>query len=319
MTTRGLAGLAVAIALLAGCTELHDDAAPAPVGAPSASATLQAAEIRIGDRPTIDIRITTAPERSVLPPELPAALTGIEIVEWQTRPVVRGPRSWIHSQTVTLRAREIGRFEWPALQLTVASPDGAHELLELPAIPLPVGSIRAEHPGRSAPYGARAAPPRAQPRGSAPFALAAAGFSIALAAAVLLVFARRRGRDTGTPLASAPPAWSEARSELERAAELAHDPAVASHHAAAALRRYVDRRFGARTRTLTTEELAVCDPPYGATSRWPELVALLRALDELRFRPAALEPGDCLRSAFTAALASAHEFVETTIPPEGLR
>jgi hypothetical protein len=79
------------------------------------------------------------------------------------------------------------------------------------------------------------------------------------------------------------------------------------------------RRFGARTRMHTSEELTSFEPPYGATSSWPTFVELLKDFDELRFRPAGNEPGDRRTAAFESTLTRARAFIETTTPPVGLR
>ena len=311
------------VSVLVSCGDPGGGAGVSAPDAPRATAVLRTMEIRIADRPDIDISVTTAPDRRVLRAEPPESLAGFEILEWQTLPVVREPRRWVHRQRVRLRALEIGRFEWPALRLTVVARDGTQTTLELAPIALEVGSIMDEHPNRTAPFGARDAPDPPRPAHASALAsalaLAAAVASLVLAATVFFVFARRRAR-TARARADAPPApWSAALHEFDCAAELAHMPAAASHRAAAALHDYMGRRFRARTRMHTTEELAAAEPPYGATSSWPTFVELLRSFDELRFRPAADGPDDHRTAAFTSTLARARGFVETTTPPEGLR
>jgi hypothetical protein len=306
-------------ALLAGCSAPETDAAAPPPKAPIATAVLRASEIRIADRPEIEISITTAPGWRVRPSEPPAALVGFEILEWRALPVVRDAQREVHRRRVRLRALNVGDFVWPALSLEVAAPDGARTTLALPPIPLRVDSVRGEYPGRSAPFGARPVPePPAAPRASLRN-VAAAGAALALALAALLLVARRRARrvhDSG-PAPIAP--WIAALRELDRAAEPSRDAIEAGHRVAATLRRYVDRRFGAQTRRRTTEEVAVSTPPYAATSRWPTLVELLRDLDALRFRPAGSGPDATRRDALGSALARARAFVDATTPPEGLR
>jgi hypothetical protein len=318
--TRGPRLVALALlAWLAGCSAPRTDSANAPPELPQASAVLRTAAIRIADPVEIDIRVTTAPGRRVLRPELPADLAGFEILDWQLLPVVREPGLWIHDQAVRLRAREVGRFEWPALRIPVLKADGTRTALELGAIALDVRSILREHPHRTAPFGARTAPDPQQdsPAHGMMLAAAAAGTALALAAAAALVRVRRRRRTTPAPTEAPPAPWNEALAELDRAA--ANEPTPACHRAAAVLRSYMDRRFGARSRTHTTEELATTVPPYGATSRWPTFVALLQDFDDLRFRPDPRDSGDLAHGAVDAALTRARAFVTATTPPEGLR
>ena len=280
---------------------------------------LRTPEIRIADRPEIDITVTTAPGHRVLRPEPPESLAGFEIIEWRRLPVVREPGRWLHHHRVQLRALEIGRFEWPVLQLTVAADDDAQTRLELPPITLEVGSILDEHPNRTTPFGARAAPDRQSAKRPPLRTLAALVASLVLASATLLLFVRyrpRKAHSRGEPRAAP---WIAAQREFDRAAERADEPAAASHRAAAALHGYMGRRFGARTRMHTSEELAAFEPPYGATSSWPTFVELLQDFDDLRFRPAQNEGCDRRTEAFAATLARARAFVETTTPPAGLR
>jgi hypothetical protein len=115
--------------------------------------------------------------------------------------------------------------------------------------------------------------------------------------------------------------WTAARADLDRSrGALAGDPGAAADAAAAALRRYMARRFGAVTEARTTEELESAAPPFAAMSRWPVFVSLLRELDALRFPP---PPSAAERSALAAQVGSlvsrAEEFVEESTPPEPLR
>jgi len=307
------------LGLLTGCDAPGPDAGALPPTAPTASAMLHSNEIRIADRPEIEITVTTASGWQLRPPEAPAAFAGFEILEWRELPVVRDGQREIHRRRVRLRALDVGDFVWPALSLEVTAPDGARTALTLPPIPLRVGSVRGEYPGRSEPFGARPAPaPPAAPRATLRN-VAAAGAALALALATLLLVARRPARRAHAPEPAPIAPWSAALRELDLAAEPSRETIEAGHRAAVALRSYVDRRFGAQTRRRTTEEIAAATPPYAATSRWPTLVELLRDLDALRFRPAGSGPDATRRDALGSALARARAFVDATTPPEGLR
>ena len=50
------------------------------------------------------------------------------------------------------------------------------------------------------------------------------------------------------------------------------------------LRHFVSSRFGVDLSASTTEELATTEPVMGVRSRWPEVVRILRSLDDERFR-----------------------------------
>jgi hypothetical protein len=314
-------GLAL-IVFLSSCNEPGNDRVTSPPVTPHAIAVLRAAQIRIADRPEIDITVTTAPGQRVLRLQAPASIEGFEIIASQRLPIVREPQQWLHRHRFQLRALEIGHFEWPAQQLTVASDDGARTRIELAPIELEVASIMNEHPNRTAAYAARPAPrPQLEPR-TRLRALAAVATSLVFAAAAFLLVKRRRtrkNRPTPDPARDPLPApWNAALGDFDLAGHLARDPAAASHHASAALHHYMGRRFGARTRMHTSEELAEIDPPYAATSSWPTFVALLRDFDDLRFRPAVGED-ERLSADFTATLARARAFIEATTPPPGLQ
>jgi len=311
-------GLAL-IVLLSSCNDPSGDRISATPITPHATAVLRTMQIRIADRPEIEIDITTAPGQRVLRLEPPESLAGFEILEWRRLPVVREPQRWLHRHRVQLRALEIGRFEWPAQRLEVASDDDTRSVLELPPIELPVGSIMAEHPNRRVPYGARPAPKPPVEQQSRLRTVAAAVTSLVLAAVAFTLFARRRTREERPASQPLPAPWSAALDDFDIAADLGGDVAVASHHAVAALHDYMGRRFGARTRMHTSEELAEVDPPYGATSNWPAFVAMLRDFDDLRFRPANGEYEDRRSLDFRSTLARARAFVEATTPPPGLQ
>jgi len=309
----------VLIVLLSSCHDPSDDRVSAPPITPHATAVLRANRIRIADRPEIDIDITTAPGQRVLRFEPPESLAGFEILAWRRLPVVREPRRWLHRHRIQLRALEIGRFEWPALRLEVATDDDTLSVLELPPIELQVASIMHEHPNRKVPYGARNAPKPQLEQRTRLRTVAVAATSLVLAAVAFVLFVRRHTREERPARQPSPAPWSAALDDFDRAADLGSDVAAASHHAVAALHDYMGRRFGARTRMHTSEELTDIDPPYAATSSWPAFVGMLRDFDELRFRPANGEHEDRRSSDFTSTLARARAFVEATTPPPGLQ
>ncbi len=77
------------------------------------------------------------------------------------------------------------------------------------------------------------------------------------------------------------------------------------------------QRFRADAVGRTTEELALAEPPFAATTRWPIFVDILRGLDAFRFRPA----GGAAEFALLADRLSelrgrAEVLVEDSVPPE---
>jgi hypothetical protein len=136
---------------------------------------------------------------------------------------------------------------------------------------------------------------------------------------------RRRGNAQDAPAdpgeARVEPPWNSAREALATARESAAlDPFAGAHATAVALRRYLARRFGADTIGHTSEELAAATPPFGARSRWPAFVAILRGLDEFRFLPESdRSVREALATRVAALLAEAEAFVDDSTPPEARR
>ncbi len=320
---RRLACLASALALCAACEESPAPAKVAAPATPRATAVLEPPRIRIGDRAALEVAVITPPDYRSLPFAPPEEVAGFEILGAEALPVEREPARWIHRTRVHLRARDVGSLAWPEGSVQITAPDGIPSRLPLAALPIEVVSVLPEIPDRTAPFGARPAPPR----GGAKVALAAAalGSLLTLAAVGLVALARRRiGMRAPAESPPAPPAeppWTAALGDLDRArAALATDPPAAANATAAALRRYMARRFGAAAEARTTEELEIAAPPFAATSRWPVFVSLLRELDALRFPPP--ERGaerSTLAAQVEALMRRAEEFVAESTPPEPLR
>lgn len=292
-------------------------AAPAPPAPPElqASLVLEPPRLLLGQVALAELAISTPPGHRLRPPRLPE-VPGLWVVEQAALPVEREPERWVHRTRVRLRARELGATAFPALRLEIEAPDGAVRELVLAERPLEVVSVLPELPERDAPFGLAA--PAARPPGAAGWlAPAAAGAAAALAAIAAVALVRRRARARAGTARAAPPApvWHEAQDALAAALrEAPTDPRAAAGLAAAALRRYAAGRFGGDSTARTAEELAVQLPPWGARELWPELAALVRRLDDARFRPSA-PPADAL----AAALRDAVRFVRDTTPPEARR
>jgi hypothetical protein len=292
-------------------------AAAAPPAPPEfqASLALEPPRLLLGQVARAEIAVSTPPGHRLRPPRLPE-LPGLWVVEQRSLPIERQPGRWVHRALVRVRARELGATAFPALRLEVETPGGEVHELGLDERPLEVVSVVPELPARDAPFGLAA--PAGRPPGPAGWlGPAAAGAAAALAAAAAVTLLRTRARRRAGATRSAPlaPAWDEAHAALAEAVrEAAADPRAAADRAAAALRRYAARRFGGDATTRTAEELAAELPPWSARELWPDLAALVRRLDDARFRAGA-PPADAL----AAALGDAVRFVRDTTPPEARR
>ena len=274
---------------------------------------LEPPRVAVGQVVQLEIAVVTPPGQRVEPPPVPGDVPGFWVLDQEALPVERLPGRWIHRSRVRLRARQVGRFTWPALRVQVEDAAGHASELALEERPLEVVSVLPEFPDRLAPFGLAAPAPAA---GGSVLVPAAAGALLALAGvgAVALLRRRRAGRRARARALPPARAWDEAQRSLDAALEcLASDPAAAADRAAFALRRYMARRFGANAVARTTEELTALAPPYGARSAWPPFLEILRELDAARFPPAPARErlGDALRRA--------KRFVEESMPPEGLR
>jgi hypothetical protein len=308
-----LAALAAAL-LAAACQEAP---APAPVE-PRAGWLLDPPQIRLGEVATLERLVVTPPGWTVSPyqPQDPPA--GFWLLEAEALPPEKLASRWIHRTRLRIRARELGRFEWPAGAAEVEAPDGAKQRLALDAQPLEVVSVLADGPDQLTPFGVRPLP--GTPTRSLLAAAAAGALGSLAALSVLLLIARRRRARAGRPRAAATgePPETRARAALDRAREaLAADPRAAADAASAALRHFLAQRFGVPAPARTSQELAALTPPFALTTRWAGLVALLRALDEGRFAPP-VEPADAILR-LTPLLDAAEAFIAHTLPPAAAR
>ena len=324
-TTRLLAPLAASIALAVACGQAPP--APGPTAPPRSRATLvlEPPRFGVGQVALLELAVVTPPGHVPRPFAPPEELAGLWLLDSEPLPVEKEPSRWIHRTRLRLRARQAGRFVWPATRVEVEAPDGSLSTLAVDALPVEVTSILPELPDRLTPFGVRAPPGESGPVGSV-WGPAAAGALAALAGVGLVALARRRRREPArdaAPSASppGPPPWERAVEDLEVARELSQRaPFEAAHATAVALRRYVARRFGTDAAARTSEELEETTPPFAATSRWPAFLAILRSLDELRFRPAAdRSTGEALDARLGGLLDQAFAFVEDSTPPEARR
>jgi len=288
-------------------------AAPAQ---PRVALVLEPPVVALGDVAEVDLAVVTQPGWSVRPAPPPSDLRGFVWIGREPLPVVKEPSRWVHRTRLRVRALEIGRFDLPAGQVQVVSPEGETSSLGYDALPLEIVSGLGDAPTRRTPYGVRLLPRSPAGRGALVGAFAA-GAGLALASIGLVILARRR---LAAPLEDAPPppirpSWQSAREELEDARGLlTGDPRAALDAAARTLRRYVVRRYGGDASVRTTPELRNAKPPFAMTTRWPRFVELLDALDTARFPGPGVDgrAAEEMQRLFEAAVA----FVEETTPVE---
>jgi len=302
--------LALAVLVWNGAAFAAPPDAPQPVH-PRATVIIEPPRIGVGQIAQIDVVAVTPPGHRLHPIAPPTTLDGLWVLDAVAEPVQHEALRWTHRTRIRVRGHEAGAVVWPALDLALEGPEGERWTLRTEARTLDVASVLEDFPDRVTPFSYRL--PEVEP--AIPTWAAAAGGALATLAAVLLiaVVRQRRGRAIeATAPVGAP--WTAALDELAGAAvETEADWRGASDRAARSLRRYVGRRFGVPLESRTTEELEARMPPFVLASRWPHLLALLRALDADRFRAAGdVQATDPLR----ATLAEARRWVEDSIPPE---
>ncbi len=293
--------------------------APGAPPSPQASWVLEPPRIRVGDVAALELVVVTPPDHRVRPVAPPADVKGFWLLGSEALPVEREPTRWVHRTRLRIRARELGVFLWPAVQVEIDGPDGAHAVLDVPGHTLEVTSVLPDHAGRSTPFGLRS--PGALGRGGSPLRAALVGAALALSAVGLVVLVRReraRRRELADAAAGAGPtpdraAFDEAIAALAVAANDA-DVRRAADRAARALKRYAALRFGAATFAATTPELRAESPPFAMRSRWPSFVSLLEALDARRFPPDPEAASAELRARIEESVA----FVRESAPDERL-
>jgi hypothetical protein len=307
---RHLAALA-ALGVLAACERAGE-----PTRAPTtlrAEVVAEPPELRVGEVGTLEIAVVTPPGHGVRPLEPPRDLSGVWLLDAQRLPVEKQPWRWIHRTRLRIRPHEVGALTWPGGSAEVEAPDGSVSRVAWEAVPLEVVSVLPEFPDRLTPFGARV--PEPEPAAPGRLAAALGGALLTLAGVGVLALLRR---SRTAPIPAAPPgepADSRARAVLARArAALEADPIAAADAAAGALRRYAAARFGADTVSRTSEELALLRPPFAATTRWPALLSILEALDDLRFRPAGGGGRAALVERVRGLLDAAQRFVQETAP-----
>ncbi len=313
--SRAGAALLVASLLCAACGEPPPAAVPVE---PRAAWLLEPPQIRVGDVASLDRLVVTPPGWSVPPLEPPSAPEGFWLLDAESPATERLAARWIHRTRLRIRAREVGRFMWPASSAEIEAPGGEKRRLELDALELEVVSVLPEAPDRLTPYGVRPLP---ETSARSLLAAAAAGALAALGAlAIGLIGVRRRRARAPAPRdeSAGVSAEARARASLSQAREaLGDDPEFAAHAISTALRRFVRERFDVPALSRTSEELAATPAPLALATRWAELARLLLALDAERFAAQSQPPAAGQRLA--PLLDRAEAFVAESLPPAAVR
>lgn len=310
------AALATLLFIAWGCGSTDDAPTPAAPVSPRIGAVIEPPDLHIGDVARVEVAVVVPPGHRVRPIPAPDRVPGLWILEAEELPVERTAAHQVHRTRFKVRARKTGEFHWPAQTAVVETPGGERLELESAVRPMRIHEVADDFPGRREPFSFRAPPAGTRNRGFAlPVVLGAGGTLLALALVAWVRRVRTRPPGTGSGTPAPAPSWRATQAALEAAMDrLNEDPVAAANAASAALRVHVTRRYATSAETATTEELASGEPPLGASKRWPELLRLLRALDDFRFRPVADDSLE--RDELAATLRAAQRFVGESAPPE---
>ena len=118
----------------------------AQTGPPALSSTLEPAQIAVGDRVRLTIRVHHDATASVVWPE-PESLGPFEVLERRVdEPRVEGSRAQSSAELV-LTAFELGDLELPAVEIEVVDADGDAVMLETDPAPVTVASVGLDEGG----------------------------------------------------------------------------------------------------------------------------------------------------------------------------
>jgi hypothetical protein len=254
----------------------------------SATVVIEPPRIEVGDAFWVEIAVITPPDHRVPSAPIPKAIDGIWILDAGRPELDRQAGRWIHHQRIRARARAVGGFRWPSVELPVEAPDGAQHVLTVPARPFTVVSLLDEHPTQRGFFSYRE-PQREADLRSGPWLPALIGALFALGAVGLVSWVRRARSDelAFSPGGVLPPAsghTTRAIAALRHAAAASRDPVHAANLASGALRGWAaERGRDAALRAATAEELAARAAPPALASRYEGFGTLVRELDGLRF------------------------------------
>ena len=129
-------GMALAWAVSACGTDPEATVFATPVRS-RANAILEPPTVKIGDVAILEIAVVTPPGHVVRPFAAPKDTEGFWVLDSEILPVHKEPQRWVHRTQLRLRARAVGRFEWPAATVEVEVPDGGVDALTTDALTSP--------------------------------------------------------------------------------------------------------------------------------------------------------------------------------------
>jgi len=270
---------------------------------PAATRVMEPPILGLGDVAVAELAVVTPAGARVLP-QHQKEVEGLWLLDREEDVQEVGAGRWLHRTRFRVRAREVGLHEWPAGSIEIENADGDAERIEVPALQFEVASTVAALPARDRPFGPLGVDARGGGFSAGSFAAGAAAAATCLA---LVGLARRRraakenDSSSAVGTAASPDVGIDldeyTRREIERIRAGAGDDAlVAANRASVLLRGYVEQRFRVEALHKTREQLAEIHVPLAAKRSWPELMRILRNLDELRFRPAHGAPSQSLAS-----------------------
>jgi hypothetical protein len=281
-----------------------------PVAIPaqlSATVVIEPPRIEVGDAFWVEIAVITPPDHRVPLAPIPKAIDGLWVLDAGRPELDRQAGRWVHHQRIRARARAVGEFRWPSVEVPIEAPDGTQHVLNVPARPFSVVSLLAEHPTQRSFFSYRE-PQADSDRRSGPWLPGLVGALFALGAVALFSWVRRTrnddaARSPGDVRLPANGHTERALAALHHAAEAVSDPVHAADLASLALREWAsDWGRDAVLRAATAEELANRTAPPLLASRYEGFVALVRELDALRFPPLGPEAETRARDSIGRAL-----------------
>lgn len=225
-------------------------------GAPGVTAAIQPAQIAVGDRARLTIRVEHDPGASVVWPE-PDALGPFEVLERRIEDALAEDGRGVSSAEFSLTAFELGELELPAVEIEVLGGDGSTATLGTDPMAVTVTSV-----GRDEGGDIRAIKgPLDIPRNLLLLLPWLAGFLL-LAGLAAWLWRRYRARSTDGPVVPAVPPRPahEIAYEAFRALEAERLPEsgeIKTFHIRASdiVRAYVEGRFGVQALEMTTGEV----------------------------------------------------------------
>jgi len=313
--------LALVLAALVACADEGERPPPAPASL-RGTIVMEPPRIGIGETASVEVAVISPPGYRVAPVPTPERVEGFWILGAEAPSVERSASRWIHRTRFQIRARKTGSFAWPAQRLEAEAPDGTRVAVEIAERPLRVEEVSKEFPGREIFFPVRTPEP---PRwGQGVLLPAAVGALLALAGVGLVAVVRRvRSRSaeaSGSGVEEDSTPWRGLQAALTTAAERVEtDPCRAADMASGTLRLFVSLRFRTPATTQTTEELEATEPPQALASRWPDLLALLRTLDGVRFVPGDATADARRREQAAAAIREAEALLADLTPRDSWR